>query len=170
MRAADSCQDDEMITQSRLKELLRYEPETGKFFWLANKGRGKPTKAAGCIGGKGYRRIGIDDADYSTSRLVWLYVYGKFPDDECDHRDGNRDNNCLTNLREATHSQNLQNRRKAQARSKTGFLGVWKKRTKFAAGIRFCGKTIHLGSFATPEEAYASYLAKKREIHAFCTI
>lgn len=158
-----------MITLERLRDALIYDADTGIFEWR-EKGNGRVRKQAGFMTGKGYRRVCLDQVEYAASRLAWFYVHGTFPDGECDHIDGNRDNNRISNLRDVTHAQNLQNKRVAQKRSKTGFMGVWKKRSKFAASIRLNGKQTHLGVFDTPEDAHAAYIAKKRAIHQFATI
>lgn len=49
---------------------------------------------------------------------------------EVDHKDGNKLNNCRSNLRVVTHAQNMQNRRIGQV-NKSGYKGVcWDKTAK----------------------------------------
>lgn len=81
-----------------------------------------------------------------------------------DHIDGNGLNNTRANLRLATTSQNGCNRG-AQANNKSGYKGVaWhKQRKKWRANIRVGGKQVHLGYFATPEEAALVYNKAARE-------
>ncbi|HHK4055192.1 TPA: hypothetical protein ACQSSJ_005219, partial [Pseudomonas aeruginosa] len=70
----------ETLTQERLKELLRYDTETGEFTWLARKGsRALVGSKAGSNDGQGYIRIAIDGRRYRAHRLAWLYCYGKWP-------------------------------------------------------------------------------------------
>jgi len=48
------------------------------------------------------------------------------------------------------------------------YVGVYLSKNtkkKYAASIRFCGKTIHLGTFLTEEEAAIAYNRKARELH-----
>lgn len=53
----------------------------------------------------------------------------------------------------------------------TGLLGVSKADSRgFRARIFYAGKETHLGTFKTPEDAHAAYLAAKRRLHAGCTI
>jgi hypothetical protein len=95
---------------------------------------------------------------------------GRWPQFEIDHRNGIHDDNRWENLRDGTKSYNLQNQRKAHRNNKIGLLGVGKKRDGFQARIHLNGKTRYLGSFPTPELAYAAYLEAKRELHPGCTI
>lgn len=67
---------------------------------------------------------------------------------EIDHIDGDILNNKRNNLRSATHSQNMFNRKK-QKNNTSGYRGVsWHKRAKrWSAYIRYQKKLIHLGYF-----------------------
>ena len=77
-------------------------------------------------------------------------IKGKF----CDHIDRNPMNNRKDNLREATQSQQCQNRNKTR-RNKSGFVGVCynKKSNKWYAYISIDKKHTHLGGFNNKEEA-----------------
>src|SRR5712664_3026918 len=124
-----------ILTAERLRELLNYDPETGIFRWdVVRRGCGIG-KEAGTSVSAGYRQISIDRRAYSEHRLARLYVHGHWPLDEIDHINGVRDDNRLSNLRQATRSENAQNQRRAQSRSKIGILGVTLHRGKFQAQI-----------------------------------
>lgn len=71
-----------------------------------------------------------------------------------DHIDGNGLNNQKKNLRDATHSQNLQNRKKHKNNT-SGYRGVsWNKDTKkWAAIVGVNGKYIYLGLFTSKNSA-----------------
>jgi len=159
-----------MITQARLKSLLHYDPETGVFTNIARRIGIVVGSVAGYLNCGGYRYIGVDRSYYAAHRLAWLYVHGAWPTNQIDHIDGNRSNNVLTNLREATHAENSQNQRKARADSSSGFLGVSQVRKRWYARIVVHRKLRHLGAFDTPEEAHLAYLKAKRELHSTCTI
>lgn len=169
-----------MITQQRLKELLHYDPETGIFTWRVDirSGRNnalvkaKAGEVAGCQSGYGYWSIGVETVRTSRHRLAWLYMTGELPirGVDIDHVDGNRCNDKWDNLRLATRSQNMQNLKRAHSDSGTGFLGVERKRGKFAARIALRGKRYNLGVFDTPEEAHAEYLKAKRKLHEAGTL
>jgi hypothetical protein len=162
-----------MITQELLKELLDYSQDTGMFVWKINRGkRFCAGRTAGSLTGKGYRRIKIYGDRYQAHRLAWLYVFGKFPDNYIDHINGIRNDNRINNLRDVSIKTNLQNQRKPQVDSKSGYLGVsWDKRAKkWKARIMINDEQKYLGLFATAEEAHAGYLSAKRHYHEGCTI
>ena len=73
-----------------------------------------------------------------------------------DHKDRNRLNNDVQNLRWATRSAQAYNRR---SRSKLYPKGVGKSGDRFKASVRLDGQQFHLGVFDTVEEAAAMYLS-----------
>ncbi len=155
------------LTQDRLKEVLTYNPETGVFRWKAKPaGNVAVGSVAGTTNNKGYRYISVDSRRYRAHRLAWLYVHGKWPADQIDHIDGKRGNNRIANLREATNTQNQQNRGVSKSNT-SGFKGVvWNKQTrKWQATIRIWGRQIFLGSFDTIERAAAAYSAAAARHH-----
>src|SRR5690348_8900862 len=98
------------LSQAHLKELLRYDPETGKFFWLVRaRRRSRIGDEAGSDHGQGYIEIGIEGRRYLAHRLAWFYMTGEWPPEMVDHKDLCRSNNRWANLRLATHGQNVQN-------------------------------------------------------------
>jgi hypothetical protein len=153
------------LTAKRLRELLRYDPETGDWTWLKMLAvnQTKPGGKAGTSDSGGYVQIRIDGPKYSAARLAWLYMHGCWPKAEIDHKDGNRLNNRWSNLREASHSQNQWN---TGRRRNSEFKGVsWHKRSrKWIARIMIHGRHIHLGCFHSQEIAHEAYKAKALEL------
>lgn len=146
--------------------LVRYEPETGEFFRLIATGSGRRNKPGALkqhVKANGYARICIDGLMHAAHRVAWLSVFGYWPSGDVDHINGDR----LDNLREATRAENMQNERKARKTNKSGFLGVSPHGPSWRAQITLNGVSIKLGSFKTPDEAYAAYLEAKRNIHPF---
>lgn len=43
-------------------------------------------------------------------RLIWFIVYGEWPKQQIDHIDGNPSNNSILNLRDVSHTDNMNNR------------------------------------------------------------
>src|SRR6516162_4715577 len=77
--AEDSMKMKLCLTQERLKELLIYAPETGRFYWRKQHGPVNAGSEAGNVRSTGYRLIGIDKHYHYEHRLAWLYVYGVHP-------------------------------------------------------------------------------------------
>ena len=67
-------------------------------------------------------------------------------------------------------SCNMQNLHRAHKDSASHLLGVVPNHAQFAAQIRMDGKNVHIGNFATPEEAHEAYLRVKRTKHLGCAI
>ena len=167
MRARDARKAKEAkLTRSRLIELLSYEPETGLFRWrTAASPRVKDGKVAGCAMPSGYIVIRIDGTGFSAHRLAWLYVYGRWPDEQIDHINALRADNRIANLRDVTPSGNQGNRRHPFTNNKLGVLGVRCRYGRYHAVIGLNNKLIELGIFDTAEEASAAYLAAKAIYH-----
>lgn len=147
------------LTQGRLKQVLDYDPETGIFIRKLARGNlkliGKPTSSKPRP--NGYLCIRVDGKLYYAHRLAWLYWYGKMPR-SLDHRDRDRTNNRIENLRKANSSQNRMNT--AVAKNNTsGVKGVsWEvKRKAYRAQISKNGKKMMLGYFSDVASAAAAY-------------
>lgn len=160
------------ISHEYLSEILDYNHENGIFTWKKKTGsRTNTGDRAGCSA-SGYVQIGINYQLYPAHRLAWFMVYRCWPKYFIDHINGDTLDNRISNLRDVPCSQNLQNQRKAQKRSKSGLLGVsfHAARKRWRAQISVGSKNMHIGYFKTAEDAHQAYLAKKRELHIACTI
>jgi hypothetical protein len=161
------------IDSTYLREVLEYNPQTGIFIW---KNRTSTCVKIGDIAGwidfHGYHSIRLNKKIYRAHRLAWLYVYGKFPKMNIDHINGIKTDNRIENLREATTSENGQNKKKSMSNNKSGYLGVSKIKNKdrWCAFIKVNGKNKNLGSFKTPELASIAYINAKRNLHLFNTM
>jgi hypothetical protein len=152
------------LTQARLKELLRYDPETGVFTWLITRSRrARRGSVAGSLHVSGYIHIIVDGCAYKAHRLAWLYVHGVWPD-EIDHINCIKDDNAFSNLREVSRLQNMKNIRRFTT-NKSGFKGVGFHGGKWRARITCDRKPMFLGHFDTPEMAFAAYCAAARRVH-----
>ena len=168
----------------RLRELFDYDPETGVLthrdrsreefsktrFWRVWQTRyaGKP---AGWLDKKGYRvvTISVDSVKRKAfaHRVAWAMTYERWPLDEIDHRNGDGLDNRISNLREATHSENSQNKAVSAICGTVFDAATPRLKRRFRAYIKVNKKHIWLGSFFTGEEAHAAYLAAKAKLHTF---
>lgn len=154
------------LTQERLKELLRYDSETGVFTWLRTlSNRALVGSVAGCLHPHGYHVIRLEGRLYKRSRLAWLYVNGVWPEPLVDHINRVRGDDRISNLREATVSENAQNKRPAKNMSGIRGVTLCKVTGRWQAYIGTPGKHHHLGYFTLKEEAAAAYVAAATRLH-----
>lgn len=156
------------ITPELCRQLLRYEPETGKLFW-----RHRPrdmfatqrafsswnTKHSGAeafvqVNDEGYLRGVMMRHTFRAQRVAWAVYYGKWPDYDIDHINGVPGDNRIVNLRDVPRSINNQNlaRRQSNLSGATGVSYI-AETGKWRATIRAEGKNIHLGVFAERGDA-----------------
>lgn len=156
------------ITPELCRQLLRYEPETGRLFWrrrsremFASKRsftmwhtRYAEMEAFTAYDGRGYKNGAILYETHLAHRVIWAIVHGEWPEHGIDHINGQRDDNRLSNLRSATYLENQQNRGRS-TNNTSGVVGVsWcKSKDRWEAKIRANGRTKWLGYFETIEEA-----------------
>lgn len=155
------------LTHARLLEVLRYEPESGLFFWRVKAAhRRMPGDQAGSPSKDGRIRIRIDGRLFYGYRLAWFYMTGQWPAQWIDHINGDHTDDRWVNLRDVSQTLNLQNQRGPGKSSSTGLLGAQRTRSgKFTSAIRINGRRLRLGTFGTPVEAHEAYVAAKRQHH-----
>lgn len=153
------------LTQQRLQEVLRYEPETGHFYWKVRpSNRTDMGKRAGYVGPWGYHVISVDAVKYRANRLAWLYMTGAWPKDQVDHINCDRGDDRWENLRAATIRQNRFNCLPRKD-SRTGVVGVTKVGRRYAAYIKVRGVVHRLGRFDTIEDAASARKNFAENIH-----
>lgn len=156
-----------MITQEYIKEMMQYVDEIGELTW--KKITTNRVKIGGIIGSpttNGYKYTKLWGKRYSVHRLVWLYHHGCFPTNDIDHIDGDRLNNRIENLREATRKENTLNTG-MRTNNTSGYKGVsWNKRAgKWSSEAWMNGKKNYLGLFLTPSAASNAYNTFCKEHH-----
>lgn len=154
--------DRHLPSIEEVRQLLRYEPDTGKLFWKETGQEAFRAKS-----GNGYRRAHINGKRIYAHRLIWAIVHGFWPEDFIDHIDGDGYNNKLTNLRAVSRSGNAR-KQSINVKNTSGAMGVyWRKDTqKWSAEICINHKKKRLGAFADKELAIAARREAERE-HGF---
>jgi len=97
-------------------------------------------------------------------RMHRIIAGANHKDEIVDHINGNTLDNRRSNLRICSNAENGRNRGK-NSNNSSGFKGVFLKRDKWAAQIKHNGKSIHLGTFKTPEEAHLAYQRAANKLH-----
>lgn len=160
-----------MVEIARLREVLRYEPSTGKLFWRHrlngpvrwnNRWAGKEAFTA--TDKKGYRIGTLDKKGLKAHRVIFAMKKGYWPIG-VDHRNGVRSDNRWRNLREATRITNARNQ-KLPAHNTSGIIGIHKRRDsgKWMARIGDGEGRRYLGTFDTKRQAVAARRAAEREL------
>lgn len=156
------------LTQARLKELVSYDPDTGIFIWIKKANRNILTgSVAGSVNSQGYWRIQIDQKSYRAHKLAWLYIFGEFPNGILDHKNRDKLDNRISNLRSVSSSINNQNC-KIRKNNTSGSTGVHldKSRQKWVSYVNIDSKHKHIGYFNTIEEAIAARKAAEEKFYS----
>ena len=162
-----------MVSRAKINSLLDYDPKTGLLRWKRLSSTHNKTSKIGEVAGskttKGYLLIMVGGERHLAHRMIWFMVTGKWPKNQIDHKNGIKNDNRWSNLREATGSQNKANVA-AYKGSLSGIKGAYYEphRTsykKWRAVIRKDGKLKHIGYFATPEEANLAYAEAATKAH-----
>lgn len=159
------------LTQAELKEVLRYEPDTGHFYWVKRvTSRCSFIKPAGTIFNDKTGKTCKDGTElephyvchiqlykklYKSHRLAFLYMNGVLPKLCIDHINGCCTDNRWTNLREVSNSINMQNRATPKRTNLSGFIGVRFRKSlgKYVAAIGVDGKSKHIGCYESAKQA-----------------
>lgn len=174
--------DKPNITPELCRQLLRYDPETGKLYWLprdesffsdahggrlANKARwdgnyvGK--EALTRVDATGRKSGQILGKRAYAHRVAWMLHHGAAPQYSVDHINGNATDNRIANLRDVNHQTNMMNKW-MQKNNTSGANGVsWNKRSgNWEAYIKLGSRRCSLGQWATVEEAKAARFAANK--------
>ena len=145
-----------MISHSRLKELLDYDPNTGTF--TRKVSLNSNTKVGDVAGNltHGYVELSVEGVTYRAHNLAWFYMTGRWPNGLIDHRNLDKSNNSFRNLREAKYQQNSANTAR-QRNNSLGLKGVTRHGNKFKAAVTVNRKRHHLGVFDCPRAAAEAY-------------
>lgn len=150
----------------RVRECFDYDAETGHLIRKKKTGNRAVLGPCRALGKIGYRIAGFEGKLWYVHRLIWVHQFGELPD-QIDHKDQDKLNNKLGNLRNVTDATNKHNW-PMQRNNTSGVAGVWfhRQNKKWVAEIKLGGKKYHFGIFASIEEASAVRAEAKRHHHA----
>lgn len=156
-----------MLTRELLNERFWYDEALGELRYKvlpSPASRVKVGEVVGSINSEGYRIARVNGEVCRVHRLIWTMLVGEIPDGYMiDHIDGNRVNNCISNLRLATRVENQRNA-KMRCDNTSGAKGVSfdKRAGKWRVQVRLAGRNIST-RFETKDEAIA-YARQSREL------
>lgn len=129
----------------------------GFLYWkVTPNGRAQAGERAGCYTAR-YAQVGIDGKKYRLHRIIFLMHHGYLPK-IVDHIDGNRWNNRIENLREASSFQNVHNaKNRAQSSSKYKGVSYEPERKLWRASICCKGVKHRIGRFKNEKDAARAY-------------
>lgn len=175
-----------LLPQETLRQLLRYEAETGKLFWrerpphlFCGEGQSREQSCAAWnsrLAGKecfrqieasGYKCGTLFAKRWMAHRIIWALNNGAIGQYmTIDHINGDRSDNRLENLRAVPIAENSRNM-SLRNDNLSGVTGVRKllkphrangpiPKKQWEASIKVNGRSIFLGRFLTKEEAVLS--------------
>jgi hypothetical protein len=159
---------DTEITQDYLRKAFELDHRTGELFRkveIQNRVT-REDKPAGSLRDDGRCEVSVLGRVLRRHQLVYLYVHGRIPE-QINHKNGILSDDRPENLREVTTSQRSMSKiagRLGRDLPKGVSQHKWVKTNPFYARIKANGKTVHLGYFATPEEAAAAYDAAAKNL------
>ncbi len=167
----------ELPAPNVLRQLLRYEPETGKLFWKPRSrdhfktnrshatwnARYAGAEAFTAFDGHGYRTGAVNYRQLKAHQVIWAMEKGEWPS-FIDHINGKRADNRIGNLRDVSRADNQRNH-KMHVTNSSGQMGVcWHERAgKWCAYIDN-GRRFHLGLFEALEDAIAARRKAEKDI------
>lgn len=175
--------DRELPSPTLLRQLLDYNPETGKLYWRmrspehfaegtysadrrckswnkANAGKEAFTHVMGI----GYAQGSVNNRLLLAHRVIWAIQTGEWPQGDIDHINGDRSDNRWPNLRDVSHAINLRNAA-GKSSNASGVTGVSfrPERGKWRARVMVDGRERCLGHFESFDDAVA---ARKRAMQS----
>jgi hypothetical protein len=165
------------LTSADLNLLLEYKEDTGLLYWKQRTpdsfSASKKYSAVRICSSWNVKHAGKEALNHKTKhgyltgcvlsvpfmahRVIWCMHTGFWPENFLDHINGDRSDNRLINLRQATALENARNL-KLYRKNTSGVPGVcYKKQVrKWIATIRVCDARVHLGYFSEKPDAIAA--------------
>jgi hypothetical protein len=149
----------------RLRTVLSYNSRTGVLRWKIKYPNTIIGAEAGCIDWRGYRLVKVDGRLLLAHRLAWALYYGAWPKGDLDHKNQNKGDNRIENLRLGPRAHNMANTRPKNKRGLPKGCYQLKGRNTWYSQIRINGALKRLGAFATAKEAAVAFQREHRAAH-----
>lgn len=150
-----------------LKHLV-YRPATGELFWrVPTSFRVSAGDPAGGVSPFGYVTLRLLGYSLFRSHVVWFLETGAWPKLRIDHKNTDRLDDRIGNLRDVPQKWNNQNLRQAQKNNRSGLLGAYwdPVRNTWFSTIKVDGRTKGLGRYSSALLAHKAYVRAKRKYH-----
>lgn len=147
--------DEAIALRERIMDVIKYNPSTGLFMWKKRpNSRCHEGWFAGSKCSAGYTQVCVFGNRMTGHQVAWLIYYGSVPRYEIDHKNRDKSDNRISNLRDISHIKNSRNRNRSKLNT-SGYTGVYfsKSENKWNASIHVDYRKINLGRFSTREEA-----------------
>ena len=148
--------------QAELLHVFCYDPKVPScLVWRVRPRYGIPAGTmAGRLNEKGRWRVKYGYKSWYVARIIWRMTYGTEPPN-VDHRNWDKSDNRIDNLRAATYRQNAANRPAQREHLPKGV--VLRNSGRYRARIRNLSILTNLGTFDTVEQAQAAYARAARK-------
>lgn len=148
-----------------IRKHINYDSNTGEISWAIGRRGVRKDHVIKTDNGTDYIRFMYKGKLYYAHRVVFWLHHGFLPEN-VDHINGDRKDNRIENLREASKSENQWNRKKCK-RNTSGVKGaVWKKdRQVWHCQVTYKNKSHFVGLFKCLDSAKSALENKRNELH-----
>lgn len=160
----------EHFNYEQISAHLSYDPKSGNLIWWnPTSSRIPQGSVAGSLNNQGYHRVSFKGKVLASHRVAWLLHYKKWPINQIDHINRNRQDNRISNLRDVTAAENIANSDRSGRlgeRRRTAKGYTWNKRAgkwQVQAHDPRLGRAVYVGLFETVLGARKAYEPKLAE-------